>query len=77
MKEFCKQIEKTETMEVDGVLINKKLFICSNNRTCKKCEKYSFNKADDLYLNKYEVCKKCYILYIEGREEKWELEDKK
>ncbi len=60
-----------EKIELDGVLMPKKLFNKNTNKTCSVCNLYSFNKNDDLYLNKYTVCNNCYVKFIEDREERW------
>ena len=62
------QVEKVET---DGFLINKKLLSRDANRDCPVCEKYSFNVDDNLYMNKYQCCRRCYIRWVEDREERW------
>ena len=74
-KEYLQQIKKLskiekpkERVEVDGVLMPKKLFKKESERTCPKCNKYSFDKKDDLYMAKYKCCFICYIMFIEGRE---------
>ena len=77
-KEYLEQIKKVsrsqkpkEKVEVDGVLMPKKLFRKESKRTCPQCKIYSFEMKDDLYMAKYKCCYKCYIQYVEGREEKW------
>ena len=77
-KEYLEQIKKLskiekprEKIEVDGVLMPKKLFTEESKRTCPKCKVYSFEMRDDLYMAKYKCCYKCYIQYVEGREERW------
>ena len=77
-KEYLKQIKKVyksqkpkEKVEVNGILMPKKLFIKKIERTCPQCNKYSFKSKDDLYMTKFKCCFKCYVLYVEGREEKW------
>jgi hypothetical protein len=71
-QKFAKNAESQDKIEADGFLINKKLLNRDNNRTCPVCSKYSFHPRDDLYMNKFEACFKCYIQYIEGgREERW------
>ena len=32
---------------------------------------FYFNPKDDYYMNKYDCCGKCYIKFVEGREERW------
>ena len=71
-QKFAKNAESQDKIEADGFLINKKLLNRDHNRTCPVCYKYSFHPRDDLYMNKFEACFKCYIQYIDGgREERW------
>jgi hypothetical protein len=70
-KKFAKLSETQDKVEQDGFLINKKLLTRDHNRTCPVCKKYSFRPQDDLYMNKFEACFKCYVQYVEDREERW------
>ena len=67
--------EQNEKVEVDGVLISKKLLNREYaKRNCPVCKEYSFDLKDDAYMSKYECCLKCYIKFIQGMpetEEKW------
>jgi len=60
-----------DKVDVDGVLINKKLFNKESNRSCPVCNAYSFKRRDDLYMTKYQCCEKCYIQWVEDREDRW------
>ena len=60
-----------EKEEVNGVLISKELLNRETKRSCPTCSKYSFKSVDDLYMTKFDCCFKCYIQYVEGREERW------
>lgn len=63
---------RQEKVEIsDGVFVSKKLLMKESSRTCPVCGVYSFNKEDDLYMSKFECCFKCYIDYVEGREDRW------
>jgi len=64
--------EAKDKVEVDGFLISKKLLSRDSERICPVCETYSFDKKDDLYMNKYDCCFKCYVEWVENREERWE-----
>lgn len=56
------KLEKTkEKVEVEGVLMPKKLFRKESTRTCQQCNVYSFNLKDDLYMAKFKCCYKCYL----------------
>ena len=70
-----KKETQNEKIEVDGVLISKKLLNKERvKRSCPVCKEYSFSLKDDAYMSKFECCYKCYIEYIQGivdGEEKW------
>jgi len=81
-KEYLRQVDKLkekdlkyqaqdEKVKVDGFLVSKKLLNRESNRTCPICKIYSFVMKDDIYMAKYECCLKCYIEYVEDREERW------
>lgn len=70
-KKEIKHRENNEKVEVDGVLISKKLINKDNNRICQTCRSYSFDLRDDVYMTKFDCCFKCYIQWVEGREERW------
>jgi len=65
------QQEKDEKIEIDGFLISKKLFNKDSNRNCPVCQAYSFELRDDVYMAKFNCCFKCYIKWVDGREERW------
>jgi hypothetical protein len=66
-----KELQQKDKKEVDGFFISEKLINKDTKRTCPTCEKYSFSNRDDVFMSKYECCFKCYIKYVEGREERW------
>lgn len=72
-KIYSERNEKSrdDMVEVDGVLIPKKLVTRKSDRTCPSCNKYSFEARDDLFMSKFDVCEICYIKFVEGREEQW------
>lgn len=63
--------KKAPKAELNGFLLSEKLINKQSERTCPVCETYSFDKKDDLYMNRFECCLKCYVNYIEDREERW------
>ena len=71
-KDIEKEI-KTKKIDVGGFFINKNLI--RDKRTfkynCPVCENFSFKITDDLYLEKFDCCYRCYVQYIEDREERW------
>ena len=69
IKEISKSKKQKETIEVGGVLMPKKLLTKESKRTCPVCKVYSFEMRDDLYMAKYKCCFKCYVRYVEGKEE--------
>ena len=75
LKIFNKRLDDNSSFEdkvkVNGVLVSKKLLSRESNRTCPICNIYSFSFKDDVYMLKFECCFKCYIQYVDGREERW------
>ena len=70
-KKENKPREATERIEKEGFFVSKKLLNKESNRKCPVCEAYSFKVKDDLYMQKFECCFKCYIQWVEGREKRW------
>ena len=74
LKEFHKERDDSEdynTDEINGVFIPKKLLNKESNRSCPICKTYSFKSNDDVYMTKFDCCEKCYIQWVEGREDRW------
>ena len=68
---YSSKQDQRDHVEVDGVLISKKLITKESKRSCPVCNVYSFKSRDDVYMSKFGCCEKCYIQWIEGREERW------
>jgi len=64
--------EKDEKVDLNGILVPKKLLNKESNRTCPVCDTYSFDVRDDVYMNKYDCCRLCYVKYVEDREDRWQ-----
>ncbi len=72
LKEFYVVSEQTpDEVEIEGVLISKKLITRESKRSCPVCNTYSFKSNDDVYMSKFNCCEKCYIQWVEGREDRW------
>ena len=67
--EECREAE--DKINEDGFFITRNLINKEINRVCPVCDTYSFYGRDDLYMNKFECCEKCYIQWVENREERW------
>jgi len=78
-KEYLSQIKEfytisehsSDEVEIEGVLISKKLITRESKRSCPVCNVYSFKSNDDVYMSKFDCCEKCYIQWVEGREDRW------
>lgn len=64
-KKEYKNLQTHEKIELDGMFVPKRLINKNEERICNVCKKYSFNKKDDLYLNKFNSCYRCYMCNIE------------
>ena len=58
-------------IDVGGVFISEKLITKESKRSCPVCDTYSFKSNDDVYMAKFDCCEKCYIQWVENREERW------
>ena len=61
IKKIAKQEKPKEKIEIDGVLMPKKLFRKESKRTCPVCKTYSFSSRDDLYMVKFNQCFGCWL----------------
>jgi hypothetical protein len=64
--------DKDEKVDINGILVPRKLLNKESNRTCPVCDTYSFDVRDDVYMSKYDCCRACYVQYVEDREERWQ-----
>jgi hypothetical protein len=75
MKEFYKKIKKNEDsqekIEINGIKVSKKLLNRESLKTCPVCGAFPKKSMDDVCLVKFQCCNKCYIDYVEAREERW------
>jgi hypothetical protein len=62
---------ESERVDLDGVLISEELLNRESERSCPTCNTYSFKSVDDLYMTKFDCCFKCYVQYVEDREDRW------
>jgi hypothetical protein len=65
-KEYVSQDSK-ERIEVDGIMVSKNVLMNKEDRNCKICKKYSFDRRDDIYIKKFNACYKCYLCKIEDK----------
>ena len=75
MKEFYQKIKKNEEYEekidINGIKVSKKLLNRESLTSCTVCGTFPKISMDDVCLTKFECCFRCYVQYIEDREERW------
>jgi hypothetical protein len=75
LKDFADKQQKFEAYvepeNVNGILITQKLFNKDSKTTCPVCRARKNNVEDEIYYIKFECCYKCYIRFVERREERW------
>lgn len=69
---YYEKDEDDDILENDGIFISKKLINKSNAKSCPTCEKYLADNRDSVYILKWDCCYKCFINYVDGREERWQ-----
>ena len=76
MKEFYNKFDKNkeyeEKIDINGIKVTKKLLNRESLKCCPVCGSFPKKSMDDVCLLKFECCSKCYIEYVEGREERWQ-----
>jgi hypothetical protein len=81
-KEYLKQMKELyapdpgasvsqEKVDVLGIKVSKKLLNRESLKNCPICGAFPKKTMDDVCLVKYECCSKCYIQYVDGREDRW------
>ena len=71
LKSFSANSDNNQEVLVNGVFISDKLLKRESKRSCPVCNTYSFKSNDDVYMSKFGCCEKCYIQWVEGREDRW------
>ena len=75
LKEFVdkqRNLEDDSSLEdVGGFLISRKLLNKETILTCPVCSSKIKTAKDDICILKFECCEKCYIKFVEDREERW------
>jgi hypothetical protein len=66
-----KKREYQEKVDVNGIKISKKLLNKESLYNCPVCGSFPKKSMDDVCLVKFDCCHKCYIKYVEDREERW------
>ena len=60
-----------DKIDVNGIKVTKKLLNRESLKSCPVCGSFPKKSMDDVCLIKFDCCSKCYIQYVEGREERW------
>ena len=76
MKEMYDKIKRNEEyvekIDINGIKVSKKLLNREHLRSCPVCSLFPSGVKDDVCITKFKCCHKCYIQYVDGREERWE-----
>ena len=63
--------EQQEKVDINGIKVSKKLLNRESLRCCSVCGNFPKKSLDDVCLTKFDCCSKCYVQYVEDREERW------
>ena len=61
-----------EKIDINGIKVSKKLLNRESLKSCPVCGAFPKKSMDDVCIVKFGCCNKCYVQYIEGREERWQ-----
>ena len=70
LKRNNKRPQEVETID-ENTIVPKRSSRYKSERSCPVCKTYSFSGRDDLYMNRYECCYRCYVDFVAPDEEKW------
>ena len=65
------KVPPRETLQIGEITVRKPRTRKSTGRTCPVCKTYSFSASDDLYMNRFHVCRLCYYDFVQSQEEEW------
>jgi hypothetical protein len=75
MRELYQKIKKNEEYEekidINVIKVSKKLLNRESLACCSVCGSFPKKSLDDVCFIKFDCCYKCYIKYVEDREERW------
>lgn len=63
--------ESVEKIDINGIKVSKKLLNREPLKKCPVCGMIPRKSMDDICLLKFDCCNKCYVQYVEDREERW------
>lgn len=63
--------ETQEKVDINGIKVSKKLLTREGLKNCPVCGDFPKKSMDDVCLVKFDCCNRCYIQYVEDREERW------
>ena len=69
-KTYLDQLSRCNNMDREKRKIQQKRR-AHDDRTCPICKTYSFSGRDDLYMNRFKACYKCYADFILQMEDRW------
>ena len=68
---YTKEKVEKEILDRGSYLLKSTRPLKKQKSTCEVCAEYSTRSSDDLFFNRFQCCEKCYVYYVEGREERW------
>lgn len=72
VEKYYRQQPYEKQVDQGGFILKEKLINKRNFKNCSLCGEQAYKAEDDLYMNKFDCCSKCYIIHLEGRETKWQ-----
>ena len=72
VEKYYRQQAYENYVDQGGFILKEKLVSKKNFKNCSSCGEQAYKADDEIYMNKFDCCFKCYIKHIEGRETKWQ-----
>ena len=78
LNQLKSQVKKSSSLKykkkqklVGEIVISKPSTDKKTERVCPVCKTYSFSSQDDLYMNRFQCCYKCYFDFVDHQEDRW------
>jgi len=67
VEKYYRQQPHEQCVDQGGFIMKEKLVNKNNFKNCLLCNKQAYKSEDEIYMQKFNSCFRCYILKIEGR----------
>jgi hypothetical protein len=72
VEKYYRQQPYENQVDQGGFILREKLLNKKSFKNCSYCGDQVYKAMDEMYMTKFSCCFNCYVLHLEGRENKWQ-----